>query len=176
MALAEVRQRWFNRYRVWKPLGLMTVAALTPGDWEITILDENQGISDYATMPRPDLVGIRRSPECACIADSRSRAVFVASAPATTWTERAISRRQLKIDWATVDRKEFHSEPAELTPTCSIILRRVVQWTGIYTVRDYAAITDDLLKTWRVAERRVSGKGSAPKSPCANSRGSMRAW
>lgn len=33
----------------------------------------------------------------------------------------------------------------------------VAQRTGIYTVRDYAAITDHLLKTWRVAERSVSG-------------------
>lgn len=58
LALAEIRQRWFNRYRVWKPLGMLTVAALTPGDWEITIADENLGVRDYATMPRPDLVGI----------------------------------------------------------------------------------------------------------------------
>jgi radical SAM superfamily enzyme YgiQ (UPF0313 family) len=58
LALTEVRQRWFNRYRVWKPLGLMTLAALTPGDWEIEIVDENLGVRDYAKMPRPDLVGI----------------------------------------------------------------------------------------------------------------------
>jgi acyl-[acyl-carrier-protein] desaturase len=36
----------------------------------------------------------------------------------------------------------------------------VAQRTGIYTVRDYAAITDHLLGTWRVAERRVSGKAA----------------
>jgi acyl-[acyl-carrier-protein] desaturase len=36
----------------------------------------------------------------------------------------------------------------------------VAQRTGIYTVRDYAAITDHLLTTWRVAERRVSGKAA----------------
>jgi acyl-[acyl-carrier-protein] desaturase len=36
----------------------------------------------------------------------------------------------------------------------------VAQRTGIYTVRDYAAITDHLLKTWRVAERCVSGKAA----------------
>jgi acyl-[acyl-carrier-protein] desaturase len=36
----------------------------------------------------------------------------------------------------------------------------VAQRTGIYTVRDYAAITDHLLQTWRVAERRVSGKAA----------------
>jgi len=49
--------RW-NRYRVWKPLGLLVVAALTPPDWEVTIIDENLGLRDYAAMPRADLVGI----------------------------------------------------------------------------------------------------------------------
>ncbi len=49
--------RW-RRYRVWKPLGLAVVAALTPRDWQVTILDENLGIPDYARLPRPDLVGI----------------------------------------------------------------------------------------------------------------------
>ena len=58
LALSEVRQRWFKRFRIWKPLGLLTVATLTPADWQITVFDENQGIRDYAAMPRPDLVGI----------------------------------------------------------------------------------------------------------------------
>ena len=33
----------------------------------------------------------------------------------------------------------------------------VAQRTRIYTIRDYAAIADHLLKTWRVADRCVSG-------------------
>jgi radical SAM superfamily enzyme YgiQ (UPF0313 family) len=49
--------RW-NRYRVWKPLGLMVLAGLTPPDWEVVILDENLGVPDYANLPRPDLVGV----------------------------------------------------------------------------------------------------------------------
>jgi radical SAM superfamily enzyme YgiQ (UPF0313 family) len=49
--------RW-NRYRVWKPLGLMTLAGLTPAEWQIAIVDENLGAPDYAALPRPDLVGI----------------------------------------------------------------------------------------------------------------------
>ncbi len=49
--------RW-NRYRVWKPLGLTTLAALTPPEWEITIFDENMRVPDYAALARPDLVGV----------------------------------------------------------------------------------------------------------------------
>ena len=43
---------------MWKPLSLMVLAGLTPPEWEVTILDENLGVPDYAAMPRPDLVGI----------------------------------------------------------------------------------------------------------------------
>jgi radical SAM superfamily enzyme YgiQ (UPF0313 family) len=49
--------RW-NRYRVWKPLSLMVLAGLTSSEWKITILDENLGVPDYDSMPRPNLVGI----------------------------------------------------------------------------------------------------------------------
>jgi acyl-[acyl-carrier protein] desaturase len=36
----------------------------------------------------------------------------------------------------------------------------VAQRTGIYTVGDYAEITEHLLKTWRVADRQVSGNAA----------------
>jgi radical SAM superfamily enzyme YgiQ (UPF0313 family) len=49
--------RW-NRYRVWKPLGLLAVAALTPPEWEIAVFDENVRVPDYGALPRPDLVGV----------------------------------------------------------------------------------------------------------------------
>lgn len=49
--------RW-NRYRVWKPLGLLTVAALTPPEWDISVFDENLRVPDYQALPLPDLVGI----------------------------------------------------------------------------------------------------------------------
>ena len=58
VALSKVKESRWNRYRVWKPLSLMVLAGLTPPEWEITIVDENLGIPDYAAMPRPDLVGI----------------------------------------------------------------------------------------------------------------------
>jgi radical SAM superfamily enzyme YgiQ (UPF0313 family) len=49
--------RW-RKYRVWKPLGLMVVAGVTPVQWDVTIIDENLDVPDYAQMPRPDVVGI----------------------------------------------------------------------------------------------------------------------
>ena len=58
VSLANVKDSRWNRYRVWKPLGLLVLAGLTPPEWEITIIDENLGVPDYAAMPRPDLVGI----------------------------------------------------------------------------------------------------------------------
>lgn len=58
VSIVRVKESRWNRYRVWKPLGLMVIAGLTPPDWEISILDENRGVPDYAALPRPDLVGI----------------------------------------------------------------------------------------------------------------------
>jgi len=50
--------RWSRRYRVWKPLGLLVLAGLTPPEWETSIVDENLGVPDYQALPRPDLVGL----------------------------------------------------------------------------------------------------------------------
>ncbi len=58
VSMAKVKENKWNRYRVWKPLGLMVLAGLTPAEWEVTILDENLGVPDYDALPRPDLVGI----------------------------------------------------------------------------------------------------------------------
>lgn len=55
--LHDRSSRW-NKYRVWKPLGLLVVAGLTPREWQVTVLDENVQSPDYSTLPRPDLVGI----------------------------------------------------------------------------------------------------------------------
>ncbi|NIM19742.1 MAG: radical SAM protein [Candidatus Latescibacteria bacterium] len=55
--ISSKRNRW-SKYRVWKPLGLLVLAGLTPAEWEITILDENVRVPDYARMSRPDLVGV----------------------------------------------------------------------------------------------------------------------
>ena len=58
VSLVNVKASRWNRYRVWKPLGLLVLAGLTPPEWEVTIIDENLGLRDYAAMPEPDLVGI----------------------------------------------------------------------------------------------------------------------
>ena len=58
MCLTHVKDGYWNRYRVWKPLGLLALAALTPPEWNITVFDENVRIPDYGALPRPDLVGI----------------------------------------------------------------------------------------------------------------------
>ncbi len=58
VSIVHVKESRWNRYRVWKPLSLLTIASLTPPEWEVMILDENLGVPDYEAMPRPDLVGI----------------------------------------------------------------------------------------------------------------------
>jgi len=55
--ISSTKNRW-SKYRVWKPLGLLVLAGLTPPDWDVTIVDENMGTPDYARMPHPDLVGV----------------------------------------------------------------------------------------------------------------------
>ena len=58
VSTVRIKQNRWNRYRVWKPLGLLTIAGATPPEWAISILDENMGRPDYAALTRPDLVGI----------------------------------------------------------------------------------------------------------------------
>lgn len=58
VSLANVKESRWNRYRVWKPLGLLVLAGLTPPDWDVRIFDENLGSTQYADLPRPDLVGL----------------------------------------------------------------------------------------------------------------------
>ncbi len=58
VSLNKVQSNRLNKYRVWKPLGLLVVAGLTPPDWEVTLIDENLGHPDYGRLPEPDLVGV----------------------------------------------------------------------------------------------------------------------
>ncbi len=66
VTIVRVQESRWNRYRVWKPLSLMVLAGLTPAEWEISIVDENFGVPDYASMPLPDLVGITAFTSQAC--------------------------------------------------------------------------------------------------------------
>ena len=99
MSLTHVRESHWNHYRVWKPLGLAVLAALTPPEWEIRILDENVRGPDYGTLPRPDLVGItaftsqaNRAYEVAAEFRSRAVPVVMGGIHATMRTEEALAR------------------------------------------------------------------------------------
>ncbi len=52
------RDSYWNRFRLWKPLGLLEIAGLTPSDWEVAVFDENLGPIEYGALRRPDVVGI----------------------------------------------------------------------------------------------------------------------
>lgn len=58
VSLNKVHWNRLNTYRIWKPLGLLVVAGLTPPDWEVTLIDENMDHPDYGRLPKPDLVGV----------------------------------------------------------------------------------------------------------------------
>lgn len=82
VSLVNLKASRWNRYRVWKPLGLLTVAGLTPAEWDVTIIDENMGIQDFQALPTPDLVGITAFTSQSCrayeiAADFRRRGVPV---------------------------------------------------------------------------------------------------
>jgi radical SAM superfamily enzyme YgiQ (UPF0313 family) len=90
--------RW-NKYRVWKPLGLLVLAGLTPPEWEITIVDENLGVRDYSQMPRPDLVGVTaftsqapRAYEVAAVFRGRAVPVVMGGIHATMCQKEAANR------------------------------------------------------------------------------------
>jgi radical SAM superfamily enzyme YgiQ (UPF0313 family) len=58
VSLTKSRESRWNRFTAWRPLGLLVLAGMTPKQWSITVIDENLGIPDYSSLPRPDLVGI----------------------------------------------------------------------------------------------------------------------
>ena len=97
VSLAKVKECRWNRFRVWKPLGLLVLAGLTPPGWEITIIDENLGPRNYAAMPPPDLVGLTaftsqasRAYELAGEFRSRGVSVVMGGIHATMCTEEAL--------------------------------------------------------------------------------------
>ena len=97
VSLADTKQSRWNRYRVWKPLGLLAVAALTPPEWDITVLDENLGVPDYGALPIPDVVGItaftsqaNRAYEVAGAFRARGVKVVIGGIHATMCSEEAL--------------------------------------------------------------------------------------
>jgi len=99
VTLVKVKESRWNRYRVWKPLGLMVLAGLTPPEWDISIFDENLGAPDYPTLPGPDLVGItaftsqaNRAYEVAAHFRQRGVPVVMGGIHATMCLDEAIKR------------------------------------------------------------------------------------
>ena len=97
MGMLGLHENRWNYYRVWQPLGLMTLAALTPSEWEPSIVDENLGRPDYDALPTPDLVGItaftsqaNRAYELAARFRARGVPVVMGGIHATTCAEEAL--------------------------------------------------------------------------------------
>jgi radical SAM superfamily enzyme YgiQ (UPF0313 family) len=97
--LTDIKRSRWNRYRVWKPLGLLALAALTPPEWEITIFDENVHAPDYGNLPRPDLVGVtaftsqaNRAYDVAAEFRSRGAPVVMGGIHATMCPDEAMAR------------------------------------------------------------------------------------
>jgi len=98
VSLGSVNDNWWNRYRIWKPLGLLVLASVTPPQWDIKVIDENLGAVDYASMPQPDLVGItaftaqaNRAYEVATHFRSRSVRVIMGGIHATMCLQEALA-------------------------------------------------------------------------------------
>jgi radical SAM superfamily enzyme YgiQ (UPF0313 family) len=97
--LTDIKRSRWNRYRVWKPLGLLALAALTPREWEITIFDENVRAPDYRNLPRADLVGVtaftsqaNRAYEVAAEFRRRGVPVVIGGIHATMCPDEALAR------------------------------------------------------------------------------------
>ena len=98
VGLTDLKASRWNRYRIWKPLGLLALAALTPPEWEIVVFDENVRVPDYANLPRPDLVGVtaftsqaNRAYQVAAEFRSRSVPVVMGGIHATMRPDEAIT-------------------------------------------------------------------------------------
>ena len=93
------RKNYWNKYRVWKPLGLLVLGGLTPPEWDITVVDENVDMPDYLQIPRPDLVGLTaftsqapRAYEVAAVFRGRGVPVVMGGIHATMRQEEAAKR------------------------------------------------------------------------------------
>lgn len=97
VSMSHAKQSRWQKYRLWKPLGLLTIAGQTPPEWQVTVIDENLGVPDYAAMPTPDLVGITaftsqadRAYKVAAEFRARGVTVIMGGIHATVCTDEAI--------------------------------------------------------------------------------------
>ena len=88
-----------NTYRVWKPLGLLVVAGLTPPDCEVTLIDENLGHADYRRLPKPDLAGVTAFTSQAAFADrgANRRGNCWCAAVYATWEPATVHSASLAV-------------------------------------------------------------------------------
>ncbi len=93
------KKNYWNKYRVWKPLGLLVIAGLTPPEWDITVVDENVEVPNYSQIPRTDLVGVTafssqapRAYEVAAMFRGRGVPVVMGGIHATMRQKEAASR------------------------------------------------------------------------------------
>ncbi len=100
------RKNYWNKYRVWKPLGLLVLAGLTPPEWDITVVDENVGVPEYSQMPRPDLVGVTaftsqapRAYEVAAVFRGRGVPVVMGGIHATMCPKEAAKRVDVVVTY-----------------------------------------------------------------------------
>ncbi len=99
VSIINVEENYWNQFRVWKPLSLLVLAGLTPPEWDVTVIDENLKLPDYAAMPRPDLVGVtaftsqaNRAYEVAAEFRARGVPVVLGGIHATMRTAEALER------------------------------------------------------------------------------------
>jgi len=159
VSLANAKESRWTRYRVWKPLGLLVLAGLTPPEWEVTVIDENLRAVDYSTMPRPDLVGItaftsqaNRAYELAAGFRSRGVSVVMGGIHATMCSREALHHVDSVVTgeaegvWATVlrdakrDRLQRtyageHVDLAEVPPARHDLLAEGYAFGSIQTTR-----------------------------------------
>ncbi|UCH85512.1 MAG: B12-binding domain-containing radical SAM protein [Candidatus Latescibacterota bacterium] len=98
-SMVKIKENRWNKYRVWKPLGLLVLAGMTPNEWKITVVDENLGLPGYEDMPQPDLVGITaftsqapRAYEIAAQFRARGVPIVMGGIHASMCTEEALER------------------------------------------------------------------------------------
>jgi radical SAM superfamily enzyme YgiQ (UPF0313 family) len=58
VSVTKLRWSRLNKYRMMKPLNLLTLASLTPRGVQVEVIDENLGVPDYRRLPRPALAGV----------------------------------------------------------------------------------------------------------------------